>query len=167
MKRLTIIVASVFAAMSPSLISAKTFAQQPTQAELEQRLKTYERFIKDWAGLNRYGSENSELRPPGPNENRVVFIGDQITESWGRGQTVFFPGKPYLNRGIAGQTSAQMLVRFRQDVIELKPRVVVVQAGTNDLASLMGPVTQGMMAENIMSMTELAKFNGIRVVLAS
>ena len=93
----------------------------------------------------------------------MVFLGDQITYNW----TSCFPGKPYLNRGIAGQTSPQMLVRFQQDVISLKPKVVVIQAGTNDLASVTGPATQGMIAENIMSMVELAKFHGIRVVLAS
>jgi lysophospholipase L1-like esterase len=119
----------------------------------------------DWAGLTRYGSENTELRPPRPGENRVVFLGDQITEGWPA--TDFFPGKPYVNRGIAPQTSPQMLVRFRQDVISLKPKVVVIQAGTNDLASVTGPATEPMIGENIMSMVELAKVNGIKVVLAS
>ena len=86
-----------------------------------------------------------------------MFLGDEITESWGEGKAKFFPGKPYLNRGIAGQTTPQMLVRFRQDVIALKPKVVVIQAGTNDLAGAMGPITEGTVAENFMSMVELAK----------
>ena len=115
--------------------------------------------LLDWAGLTRYGSENAELRAPKPGENRVVFLGDQITERW----TPFFPGTAYLNRGIADQTSQQMLVRFRQDVISLKPKAVVIQAGINDITV----ATEGMIAENFMSMVELAKFNGIRVVLAS
>lgn len=121
------------------------------------------RLLTDWAGLTRYGSENTELPKPKPGENRVVFLGDQITENW----KPFFPGRTYLNRGIANQTSPQMLVRFRQDVIALKPKVVVIEAGTNDLASVTGPATEGMIAENFRSMVELAKFNGIRVVLAS
>lgn len=125
------------------------------------------RLLMDWGGLTRYGSENTELKPPKPGEARVVFLGDQITERWGQGEEKFFPGKPYLNRGIAGQTTPQMLVRFRQDVILLKPRVVVIQAGTNDLAAVMGPATEGTMAENFMSMVELAKLHGIRVVLTS
>ena len=123
--------------------------------------------LTDWAGLIRYGSENSELRAPAPAEDRVVFLGDEITELWGSGQAKFFPGKPYLNRGISGQTTPQMLVRFRQDVISLRPKVVVILAGANDLAGISGPATEGMMAENFMSMAELAKANGIRVVLAS
>lgn len=138
-----------------------------TIAALEQQLEAQRRLLSDWAGLIRYGSENTELPRPAPSEDRVVFLGDEITENWGRGNTKFFPGKPYLNRGIKGQTTPQMLVRFRQDVIALKPKVVVILAGTNDLASLTGPITQGMMAENIMSIVELAKANGIRVVLAS
>jgi lysophospholipase L1-like esterase len=121
----------------------------------------------DWAGLTHYGSENAELRPPKPGEDRVVFLGDQITEQWGAGDGRFFPGKHYLNRGIRSQTTPQMLVRFRQDVISLKPKVVVILAGTNDIASYTGPSTEGMIAENITSMVELAKVNGIRVVLAS
>jgi lysophospholipase L1-like esterase len=121
----------------------------------------------DWAGLTRYGSENAEIRPPKPGEDRVVFLGDQITEQWGAGDGRFFPGKPYLNRGIRNQTTPQMLVRFRQDVISLKPKVVIILAGTNDVASYTGPSTEGMIAENVMSMVELAKVNGIRVVLTS
>ena len=132
---------------------------------VEQKLAVYKQLLTDWAGLTRYGSENSELGAPRPGEDRVVFFGDDATELWsGEG---FFPGKPYLNRGIRGQNSGQMLVRFRQDVIGLKPKVVVIHAGTNDLARLLGPGTRGTFADNIMSMTELAKANGIAVVLAS
>jgi lysophospholipase L1-like esterase len=135
--------------LTASLIGAAT---QLTDAQ--------RRLLKDWGGLTRYGSENAELRPPKPNEDRVVFIGDQVTELWGQN---FFPGKPYLNRGIAGQTSAQMLVRFHQDVVALKPKVVVIQAGVNDLLVS----SEGVMADNYMSMMDIAKANGIRVVLAS
>jgi lysophospholipase L1-like esterase len=118
---------------------------------------------KDWAGLIRYGSENAELRAPKVNEDRVVFLGDQVTELWGQSKTGFFPGKPFLNRGIGGQTSAQMLVRFQQDVVALKPKAVVIQAGVNDLLVS----TEGVMADNYMSMMDIAKANGIHVVLAS
>ena len=115
---------------------------------------------KDFGGLIRYGSENAELGPPKAGETRVVFLGDQVTDLWGE---KFFPGKPFLNRGIAGQTSAQMLVRFHQDVVAMKPKVVVIQAGMNDLLV----ATEGVMADNFMSMMDIAKANGIRVVLAS
>jgi lysophospholipase L1-like esterase len=138
-----------------------------TLAALEQRLDTQRRLLADWAGLIHYGSENTELPRPASGEDRVVFLGDEITENWGRGAAKFFPGKPYLNRGINGQTTPQMLVRFRQDVIALKPKVVVIQAGMNDIASVAGPITQGMSAENLMSIVELARANNIRVVLAS
>jgi lysophospholipase L1-like esterase len=136
-------------------------AQELSKEQLETELDAYRRVLLDWGGLTRYGSENAELKPqPG----RVVFLGDEITENWG---PEFFPGKPYVNRGITRQTAAQMLVRFRQDVISLKPAVVVIQAGTNDLASVMGPSTEGTMAEHFMSMVELAKAHHIKVVLAS
>ena len=138
----------------------------PTEM-LERQVAAQRRLLNDWAGLTRYGSENTELRPPAPGEQRVVFLGDDITEQWGRGSAKFFPGKPYLNRGIGGQTTPQMLVRFRQDVISLKPKVVVILAGSNDLAGFAGPATQPMIAENFISMAELAKANGIRVVLSS
>ena len=110
--------------------------QPPTVAQLEEEIAGYVRQLTDWGGLVYYGSENSELRPtPG----RVVFIGDEITERWGEGKAPFFPGKPYLNRGITGQTTPQMLVRFRQDVISLQPAVVVIQGGSNDLGGNTGP----------------------------
>lgn len=154
-----------------ALLCARAFAQPSEPAEtvqsLEARLARQRHFLIDWAGLTRYGSDDAELRAPKPGENRVVFLGDQITENWGAASGAFFPGKPYLNRGINGQTTPQMLVRFRQDVIALKPKVVVILAGTNDLASVTGPSTEGTMADNFISMTELAKVNGIRVVLAS
>jgi lysophospholipase L1-like esterase len=135
---------------------------EPTREELERIVVAQQRLLNDWAGLTRYGSENTEIRLR-PDEDRVVFIGDEITEGWQK----FFHGKPYFNRGIAGQTTPQMLVRFRQDVIALRPKVVVIQAGADDLAGTAGPMTQGTAAENFMSMVELAKANGIRVVLAS
>jgi lysophospholipase L1-like esterase len=146
-------------------------AQSPDPAQtiqaLRRELAAQKHLLADWAGLTRYGSENTEIPPPKPGENRVVFLGDDITENWGKGKTPFFPSQPYWNRGISGQTTPQMLVRFRQDVILLKPKVVVIQAGTNDLASLLSPATEGTIAENLTSMVELAKANGIRVVLAS
>jgi len=142
-------------------LSCCAWAQAPDPAQRIRHL------LIDWAGLTRYGSEDAEVRPPKPGENRVVFLGDEITENWGKGEAKFFPGKPYLNRGIQHQTSPQMLVRFRQDVISLHPKVVVIQAGGNDLAGYTGPATQETVAENFMSMVELAKVNGIRVVLAA
>jgi lysophospholipase L1-like esterase len=136
-------------------------------ADLERRVAAYRRVLSDWAGLTRYGSDNAEMRPPAPGENRVVFIGDQITEFWGRGAVPFFPGRPYVNRGIDGQTTPQMLVRFRQDVVALRPRVVVIQGGTNDVARVTGPATRGTLGDNLMSMSDVARANGIRVVLAT
>lgn len=150
------------------LIAARTPQDCATAlTALEQQIEAQRHLLWDWAGLIRYGSENTEQPQPKPGENRVVFLGDDITERWGQGKTPFFPGKPYFNRGISRQTTPQMLVRFRQDVIKLKPKVVVLLAGTNDLASYTGPITQAMFAENVMSIVELAQANHIRVVLAS
>lgn len=139
------------------LVGTALFGQ--TVEELEQQLTAQRRLLNDWAGLTHYGSDNSELKQP----PQVVFLGDEIVEDWAN----FFPGKPYLNRGIARQSTAQMLLRFRQDVIALKPKVVVIMAGTNDIGGTAGPTTEAMSAENFMSMVELAKVNHIRVVLAS
>lgn len=154
------------AGLSPGWLVSAQGSTGPRMT-VEQQLEAQTHLIHDFGGLIRYGSENTEIPPPRAGEDRTVFLGDEITELWGEGSTKFFPGKPWLNRGITGQTSAQMLLRFRQDVIGLKPKVVVIEAGSNDLTGLFGPATQPMIAENIMSMVELAKANGIRVVLAS
>jgi lysophospholipase L1-like esterase len=126
-----------------------------------------ERLRNDWAYLQKYAKANAELPAPAPGEQRVVFMGNSITEMWTPYFASMFPGKPYINRGIGGQTTPQMLVRFRQDVIALKPKVVVILAGTNDIAGNTGPSTLEMIEDNLASMAELAKANGIRVVLAS
>ncbi|WP_235817857.1 SGNH/GDSL hydrolase family protein [Formosa haliotis] len=123
---------------------------------------------EDWANLGRYSQENAELKAPSKNENRVVFIGNSITDNWTRDHAVFFEENPnYVNRGISGQTSAQMLLRFRPDVIELQPKVVVISAGTNDIAGNRGSISLERIAANIFSMAELAKANNIKVILAS
>ena len=126
-----------------------------------------ERLHNDWANLRRYRDANATLPAPTPGENRVIFMGNSITEGWAKYFGAQFPGKPYVNRGIGGQTTPQMLVRFRQDVIALKPKVVVILAGTNDIAGNTGPSTIEMIEDNLASMTDLAKAHGIQVVLCS
>lgn len=121
----------------------------------------------DWANLARYRDANAKLPAPGPGEHRVVFMGNSITEAWAPLFDSLFPGKPYIGRGISGQTTPQMLVRFRQDVVDLHPAVVVILGGTNDIAGNTGPSTLEMIEDNLASMTEIAQANGIRVVLAS
>jgi lysophospholipase L1-like esterase len=121
----------------------------------------------DWAQLAKYRAANAALPAPRSGENRVVFMGNSITEGWATYFDSLFPGKPYIGRGISGQTTPQMLVRFRQDVIALKPKVVVILGGTNDIAGNTGPSTLEMIEDNLASMTDLAKANGIRVVLVS
>ena len=123
--------------------------------------------VTDWPNLAKYRDDNAKLAAPTPNENRVVFYGNSITEVWAQHFPEMFPGKPYIGRGISGQTTPQMLIRFRQDVVALKPKVVVILAGTNDIAGNTGPSTIEMIEDNLMSMTEIAKANGIRVVLSS
>jgi lysophospholipase L1-like esterase len=142
------------AALSPEEIAARARTQQ-------------ERLLNDWPNLARYRSQNAQLGPPAAGEDRVVFYGDSITDGWGRVQGAFFPGKPYVNRGISGQTTAQMVVRFRQDVVALKPKVVVILAGTNDIAGNTGPATPEMIQDNFMSMVDIARQNDIKVVLSS
>jgi lysophospholipase L1-like esterase len=122
----------------------------------------------DWPNLARYREDNKKLAPPAKNEQRVVFMGDSITDSWDNPVNGgFFPGKPYVNRGISGQTTPQMLIRFRPDVIALTPKVVVILAGTNDIAGNTGPTTLEAIEDNFRSMAELATRNGIRVVFSS
>lgn len=125
------------------------------------------RIHNDWAYLERYRAANAQLPPPAAGENRVVFYGNSITEGWAPLFATEFPGKPYIGRGISGQTTPQMLVRFRQDVIALKPKVVVILAGTNDIAGNTGPSSIEMIEDNLASMAELGRANGIRVVMSS
>jgi lysophospholipase L1-like esterase len=124
-----------------------------------------QQLMTDFGWLARFKEEDSKVGPPAAGENRVVFMGDSITEGWHLGDS--FPGKPYINRGISGQTTPQMLVRFRQDVIALKPKVVVILGGTNDIAGNTGPETLEEIEDNLASMADLARSNGIRVVLCS
>jgi lysophospholipase L1-like esterase len=122
---------------------------------------------QDWANLNKYKNENTLLAPPASGEKRIVYFGDSITEGWGTVYPDFYIGKNYINRGINGQTTPQMLLRFRTDVIELKPKIVVILAGTNDIAGNTGPTTLEMILGNLISMCELAKANDIKVILCS
>ena len=123
---------------------------------------------RDWPLLARYRDANRTLPAPKAGESRVVFMGDSITDIWQQPRFGFFVAdKPYVDRGISGQTTPQMLVRFRPDVIDLKPKVVVILAGTNDIAGNTGPMTDEDVERNLASMSELAKANGIKVVLAS
>jgi len=142
-------------------------APAPTVESLTAQLNAARKELTDWGGLDAYGSEDSEIRAPKPGENRVVFIGDTLTADWGKGKTPFFPGKPYFNRGIASQITPQMLVRFRQDVVDLNPKVVVIQGGLNDIGMVMGPGSEGTIAEYLHSMIDIAKVHGIKVVIAS
>jgi lysophospholipase L1-like esterase len=121
--------------------------------------------LQDWNQLGRYHAENEKLKTEPADPQRVVFLGDSITDGWKLAQ--FFPGKPYVNRGIGGQTTAQMLVRMFPDVINLKPAVMVLFAGTNDIARNNGPQTVEMIQGNFQAMVELAQLHGIKVVLCS
>ena len=135
--------------------------------KLRTQLEHDRAILQDWANLGRYREENAKLPPPAAGEARVVFMGDSITDGWGRKYGQFFPSKPYVNRGISGQTTPQMLIRFRPDVVNLKPKVVVILAGTNDIAGNTGPETLADIENNMTSMAELAHASGIKVVLAS
>jgi lysophospholipase L1-like esterase len=121
--------------------------------------------LQDWNQLGRYHAENQELRKQPADPNRVVFMGDSITDFWRLSE--YFPGKPYVDRGISGQTTSQMLVRMFPDVINLKPAAMVVLAGINDIAQNTGPQTEEMVEQNIQAMTELARQHGIKVILCS
>lgn len=121
----------------------------------------------DRAAQGRFAQENALLGPPGPDEMRVVFLGDSITEGWSDASPDFFADRGYVERGISGQTTPQMLTRFRADVVNLEPKAVVILAGTNDIAGNSGPATNQMIEDNLASMAEIAAANDIRVILAS
>jgi lysophospholipase L1-like esterase len=136
-----------------------------TQRRDEWRRGRARIYMDDFGELTRYRAENARLEPPSAGESRIVFFGDSITEHWP--MTLSFPGKPYVNRGISGQTTPQMLIRFRQDVLALEPKVVVILAGTNDIAGNTGPMSLEEIEANLASMVDLARAHGIRVVLSS
>jgi len=160
------------ACVAGSLLYCQTQAPPATEAapdpvKLKADLDRATRTLQDWPNLKRYHDANESVAAPAAGEERVVFMGDSITDGWGKRYGQFFPGKPYLNRGISGQTTPQMLIRFRPDVIALKPKAVVILAGTNDISGNTGPSTLGMIEDNLASMVDLAEKNGIRVVLSS
>ncbi len=157
--------ASLAAAQSPS---PSPSPMPPSCDDLRAQAARAEARLKDWPALARYHDDNSKVAPRAKDEKRVVFMGDSITDGWDSPNNGgFFPGKPYINRGISGQTTPQMLIRFRRDVIELNPRVVLILAGTNDLAGNTGPTTLDAIEDNLTSMAELARAKGIRVVFSS
>jgi lysophospholipase L1-like esterase len=164
------------AALTLAALTSQTPAQQPPPPPTDcqeaagalQRLMASDARLRDWPQLGRYREANAALAPPKAGESRVVFMGDSITDIWQQARFNFFvPEKPYVDRGISAQTTPQMLVRFRPDVIDLKPKVVVILAGTNDIAGNTGPMTDEQIEGNLASMAELAKLHGIKVVLAS
>jgi lysophospholipase L1-like esterase len=172
--RITFAVLPLF---SLTLFSLTTLAQQPAPqgppgvpstgfAGLDQyRASRIAVFTNDFGQLARYHDANAALKPTAPGEDRVVFFGDSITDIWHLDE--FFPGKSYINRGIGGQTTPQMLVRFRQDVIDLHPKVVAILAGTNDIAGNTGPMRIEDIEANYASLAELASVHNIRVIYAS
>src|ERR1700722_18268350 len=160
-------VASLFA--TPA-VNAQTPTQTPPADNTCDcaKLASAQKTLQDWPNIARHPDPNTAVQPPAKTEKRVVFMGDSITDGWTRPEYGgFFPGKPYIDPGIRGQTTPQMLIRFRPDVIALQPKVVVILAGTNDIAGNTGPMTVEEIEGNFKTMEELAKVNGIRVVMAS
>jgi len=149
----------------PALAQQPAPPLAPDQAREQYRASKAAILRDDFGELARYRNSNAALKPPAPGENRVVFFGDSITDLWHLEE--YFPAKPYINRGIGGQTTPQMLVRFRQDVIDLHPKVVIILAGTNDIAGNTGPMRLEDIEANYASMAELAHSNNIRVVFSS
>src|SRR4051812_25892032 len=172
MKTLLLALALLPPAAFAQAVSAQTQpapqqSPDPTVERLRGDLERARAALNDFAELSRYQEANSKTPPPARGEDRVVFMGDSITDGWGKWHGKFFPGKPYVNRGISGQTTPQMLIRFRPDVIHLQPKAVVILAGTNDIAGNTGPETLANIEDNLASMAELAKATRTRVVLPS
>ncbi|HTV06601.1 MAG TPA: SGNH/GDSL hydrolase family protein [Acidobacteriaceae bacterium] len=162
MKSTAMICAALLCAM-PAMAQSNSCPADATKQC--QEIAQMQARLDDWAQLNRYRAADAALPPVTPCEDRVVFMGDSITDVWPVAQ--YFPGKPYVNRGISGQTTPQMLVRFQQDVVQLKPAVVIILAGTNDIAGNTGPSTPDMIEDNFVSMADIAHQSGIKVVFAS
>jgi len=173
--RLSLFAVAVVLLLGSSFLFAQSVVKKSVPASQSEWEIEHERLLhEDWAELGHFRLANLALSAPSARESRIVLMGDSITEGWrgtlqpeGPEMGAFFPGKPYINRGISGQTTPQMLVRFRQDVIALHPTVVVILAGTNDLAGNTGETTLEAVEDNLTSMCELARLHGIRVVLAS
>jgi lysophospholipase L1-like esterase len=168
MKRNLLSVCALFIVLAAAAFAQQTPPAIPTTgfAGLDQyRASRIAVFTDDFGQLARYREADAQLGAPKPRENRVVFFGDSITDIWKLED--YFPDKPYVNRGIGGQTTPQMLVRYRQDVINLDPKVVVILAGTNDIAGNTGPMRNEDIEANFASFAELARVHGIRVVYAS
>jgi lysophospholipase L1-like esterase len=142
-----------------------TFAPPRANCCLPGVAQTLADQLQDWNQLGRYHADNERLKAQPPVRGRVVFLGDSITDGWNLEQT--FQGKPYVNRGISGQTTPQMLVRLYPDVVALKPGALILLAGTNDIARNTGPMTLAMIGDNVRAIAELAKANGIKVILCS
>lgn len=147
------------------LLATAAFAQSEHPKLDAYKKMRAEALEDDYPGLARYRDANAKLAPPAPGEKRVVFLGDSITDGWPLDK--YFPGKPYINRGISGQTTTQMLARFRQDVIALQPRAVIILAGTNDIAGNTGPISNEDIEANLASMADLARAHHIGVVFSS
>jgi lysophospholipase L1-like esterase len=170
MTRVLIAAAAVLAlsAQNPTPAAPPADTACPDMATALQALMRNDVRLRDWANLARYRDSNRALPAPAAGEARVVFMGDSITDAWPQPRFgAFFPNKPYVGRGISGQTTPQMLIRFKPDVIDLKPKAVVILAGTNDIAGNTGPMTDEEIEGNLQSMAELAKAHGIKVVLTS
>src|SRR5437763_12370083 len=168
MKRNLLSVCALFILVTSLALAQQAPPSIPTTgfAGLDQyRASRIAIFTDDFGQLSRYREANAVLNPPAPGENRVVFFGDSITDIWHLDE--YFPGKPYINRGIGGQTTPQMLIRFRQDVIDLHPKVVVILAGTNDIAGNTGPMRLEDIEANYASLADLARANNIRVIFSS
>ena len=158
-------VAAPAKAPDPSQVPAITIPSTGFAGLDQYRASRITVYTDDYGQLARYRDANAALKPPAPGENRVVFFGDSITDIWKLDES--FPGKPYVNRGIGGQTTSQMLVRFRQDVINLQPKIVVILAGTNDIAGNSGPILNEDIEANYASLAELARAHNMRVIFSS
>lgn len=155
----------LLALLIPLAASAQPQAPSVTPPQLRQAAS----LINDFGNTRRYAAENAAVKPPAVDEQRVVFMGDSITDNLHNTERFgpFFPGKPYLNRGIGGQVTGQMLLRFYQDVIALQPKVVVIFGGTNDVGGNIGPVPVESTENNLAAMADMARANGIKVIMAS
>jgi lysophospholipase L1-like esterase len=168
MKKRNLLTALIFLIVASTVSIAQNKPTEPTSEQKEAWRKAQEeQFHNDWANLGRFRNDNKKTGLPLAGEVRVVLMGNSITEGWSRLDSGFFAGRPFINRGISGQTTPQMLIRFKPDVVNLKAKVVVILAGINDIAGNTGPSTLEMIEDNLSSMVEIAQANKIRVVLSS